>query len=118
MPRSPREGPSPREGQSVVPPSFPETPPPPGYTQSSDYSFLEIVMAMQGTIGKLNEAVESLKGQSKSHGDKLDQIGKDVHAGKVVVGVVGGLILLVCGFIAWLVNTYISTHPSGSATIH
>src|ERR1700676_2505709 len=78
---------------------------------SGDYSYvLEIVMKMQDTLGQLKEAVGSLKEQSKHQGDKLDQIGKDVHAAKVVVGVVGGLFLLIAGFIGWLINTYISTH--------
>jgi len=51
-------------------------------------------MAMQGVLGRLNEAVDNLKASSKSHGDKLESIGRDVHAAKVVVGVVGGIITL------------------------
>ncbi len=78
---------------------------------SGDYSYvLEIVMNMQGTMGKLTEAVESLKGESKHHGEKLDQIGKDVYAAKVVIGVVGALIVLVGGFLGWVITTYISAH--------
>jgi hypothetical protein len=95
---------------SSVPTSFPETTPP---LPSGDYSYvLEIVMRMQESVGRLSEAVSSLKDQSRAHGEKLDNIGKDVHAAKVVVSVLGGLILLVGGAIAWLVNTYISTHPA------
>jgi hypothetical protein len=85
--------------------------PPPQYP-SGDYSYvLEIVMRMQDTMGQLREAVGSLKEQSKSHDEKLDKIGKDVHAAKVVIYLFGGLILGAAGFIAWLVNTYIATHP-------
>ncbi len=58
---------------------------------------------MQKTMGKLIEAVDTLKVESKHHGDKLDQIGKDVHAAKVVVSVVGGLIVLVAGFLGWVI---------------
>jgi F0F1-type ATP synthase assembly protein I len=69
-------------------------------------------MRMQESVGRLTEAVTSLKDQSKSHGDKLENIGKDVHAAKVVISVVGGLIVLVGAICAWLINTYISTqHP-------
>lgn len=93
-----------------VPTSFPETTPP---LPSGDYYYvLEIVMRMQESVGRLTEAVSSLKEQSKAHGDKLDNIGKDVHAAKVVVSVVGGLIVIVGGICAWLINTYISTHPA------
>ena len=105
--------PSPKEPVRQGPPTkFAETTPPQVYP-SGDYSYvLEIVMAMQNTLGKLTEAVESLKDQSKGHGTKLDELGKDVHAAKVVVTVVGGLMLLVAGFIGWITNTYISTHPA------
>jgi hypothetical protein len=97
---------------ATTPTRFAETTPPQSFP-SGDYTYiLEIVMNMQVTMGKLVEAVDSLKGVSKSHAEKLDQIGKDVHASKVVVGVVGGLILAVGAVIAWLVNTYISTHPA------
>lgn len=41
-------------------------------------------MHMQEALGKLTEAVESLKEQSKEHGKELKEIGKDVHAAKAV----------------------------------
>jgi F0F1-type ATP synthase assembly protein I len=66
---------------------------------------------MRHSLGQLTEAVQGLKEQSKEQGKELKEIGKDLHAAKVVVSVVGGLIILVGGAIAWLVNTYISTHP-------
>jgi hypothetical protein len=59
---------------------------------------------MQATLGGLKEAVDSLKDQSKEHGKELKEIGKDVHAAKVlvkallwIVGVVGALIGIVFG---------------------
>jgi hypothetical protein len=72
-------------------------------------------MAMQNTMGKVTEAVESLKGESKTQGDKLEKIGKDVHAAKIVLSVVGGLIVLAAAFIGWTINTglqYFLAHPS------
>jgi len=80
---------------------------------SGNYSFLEIVMGMHTTIGKLVEAVESLKAQSQRQIDKIDQIGKDVHAAKVVVGVLVGIVLTGAALIGWIVTTYIAAHPAG-----
>ena len=78
---------------------------------SGDYSYtVEIVGTIQNQLGKLTESVDALKTQSKEHGDELRAISRDVHAAKVVLSVVGGLVVLVGGIIAWLVNTYISTH--------
>jgi hypothetical protein len=96
---------TPREerGRESTPPKMAEVTPP---YPSGDYSYvLEIVMKMQDTVSQLKEAVASLKEQSKNHGDKLDQIGKDVHAAKVVISVVGGLIVLAAGFVGWAINT-------------
>ena len=79
---------------------------------SGDYTYiLEIVMGMQGTMGKLIEAVESLKRQSERQGDKLDSIGRDVHAAKVVISVVGALTVLAGALAGWMITTYISMHP-------
>ncbi len=76
------------------PPSKMAEIPPPSY-QSGDFSYLEIIMAMQNTMGKLTEAVDSLKVQSANHGNKLEDIGKDIHAVKrvgAVLVVVGGIL--------------------------
>jgi len=55
--------------RATPPPPFAEVPTPQTYP-SGDYSYiLEIVMGMQGAIGKLTEAVEGLKHQSSKHGD-------------------------------------------------
>jgi hypothetical protein len=108
-----KEGKPTRSRPSATPEDFPTTPSPQTGYPSGDYSYvLEIVMRMQESVGRLTEAVTSLKDQSKSHGEKLDSIGKDVHAAKVVIGVVGGLIVLVGGICAWLINTYISVQHS------
>jgi hypothetical protein len=97
---------------ATTPTRFAETTPPQSLP-SGDYSYvLEIVMNMQVTMGKLTEAVEGLKNHAKEHGTELKGVAKDVHAAKVVIGVVGGLVILVGGIIAWLVNTYVSTHPA------
>ena len=102
----------PKETRVTTPTRFAETTPPQSLP-SGDYSYvLEIVMNMQVTMGKLTEAVEGLKSQVKDHGIELKAIAKDIHAAKVVMSVIGGGIILVGSLIAWLVNTYISTHPA------
>lgn len=92
MPESPRsKGKS--AAPSATPESFPTTPPqpqPPG----ADYSYtVELVGAIQHQLGRLTEAVESLKEHSKEQGKKLDDIRLDVHAakaaGKTLLWVVG-----------------------------
>jgi hypothetical protein len=104
----------PRDIRSATPNRIVDTTPP---LPSGDYSYtLEIVMKMQESMGKLSEAVESLKSQSHIHGEKLDLIGKDVHAAKVVISVVGGLIVLAVGAL-WVLaraalDFYIAAHPA------
>ena len=56
-------------------------------------------MEMQKTLGQVTEAVTTLKDQSKTHGGKLEQMGKEIHAAKVVIGIVGGFIGLVGVFL-------------------
>jgi hypothetical protein len=109
MAKEPRES---KPASETTPTRFAETTPPQSFP-SGDYTYvLEIVMNMQVSVGKLIEAVDSLKAHSKDHGKELSDIAKDVHAAKVTMRVVGGLIVLIGGAIAWLVNTYISTHPA------
>lgn|ERR1017187_1111979 len=104
MPKEPR---SPKEsGPQTSPERFAETPPPQPHTfPSGDYSYiLEIVMGMQNTMGKLTEAVESLKQQSSKHDEKLDDIGKDIHTAKTTLKVVGAILAAVMAFAGWVAN--------------
>jgi len=67
---------------------------------SGDYSYtVELVGSIQNALGKLTEAVDALKEQSKDHGKKIDEVRMDVHGAKAVfktllwvVGVVGTLL--------------------------
>ena len=59
-------------------------------------------MHMQEAVGKLTEAVQALKEQSKDQSKKLDEIRMDVHAAKSagkallwVVGIFGALLGIV-----------------------
>ena len=76
-------------------------------------------MKMQTTLGKLTEAVDTLKSDSKSNRDELTKLSKDLHAAKVavyVVGgcmtVIGGLIATAVGFVGWIIKTYLDYHQS------
>ena len=97
-----------RSRNPTTPEDFPTTSPPP----SGDYSYtLEIVMHMKESMGRLLEAVDSLKTDSKELRGEVSKLGKDIHAAKVVFGVVGTLIAAGVAFIGWLITTYISaTH--------
>jgi hypothetical protein len=73
----------PRETRSTTPSRIVDTTPP---LPSGDYSYvLEIVMGMQLSVGKLLEAVDNLKEQSKQHSEDLKGIGRDLHAAKVIM---------------------------------
>jgi hypothetical protein len=79
---------------------------PPGYPAASHDFTLQAVMHMQEAVGKLTEAVNSLKDQGKDRDRKLDDLSRDVravamdvHAAKAagrtllwVIGVVGTLL--------------------------
>jgi hypothetical protein len=58
-----------------------------------------LVAGINHALGKLTEAVDSLKEASKEHGKKIDDVRMDMHAAKAsgrtvlwVVGVVGTLL--------------------------
>ncbi len=64
------------------PTQFAQTPPP---MSSGDYSFLEIVMSMQSTMGELKEAVNGLKESRTQQTQKLDNISDDIHTIKTKI---------------------------------
>jgi hypothetical protein len=61
-------------------------------------------MNMQVSMGKLMEAVDSLKAQGSTQGTKLEQISQDIHAAKTTVKVVGFILAAVITFSGWLIN--------------
>ena|SRR5487761_1225478 len=91
-----------------IPPTTPENYPtiPSGTPYpSGDYSYtVELVGAIQHQLGKLTEAVTSLKDQSKETSKKLDEVRMDVHAAKAagktllwIVGIFGSLLGITLG---------------------
>lgn len=99
------------EAQATQPSEFAVTSPQP----SGDYTYtLEVVMGMQKTLGELTQAVRSLTEQVKDQGVKVDASCKDIHAAKVVVGVLAALEVAastVFGFVAKAVIDYFSRVP-------
>jgi len=100
VPKDPQKGPR----GPTAPPEFPITPPPSSFP-SAEYSYiLELVGTIQHELGKLTEAVESLKVQSKDQAKELKDIAKDVHAFKFGLKLIGGVFVLASAIIGFLLN--------------
>jgi hypothetical protein len=99
---------SPHYNEPTTPENFPTT----SSAPSGDYSYtLEIVMHMKESMGRLLEAVEGLKTDSKEYRDELKTIGKEIHAAKVGFRWAVGLCMGFGALIGWAITTYISaTH--------
>jgi len=107
MPDAPKPTRAARSNKPTTPEDFPTMAPLP----SGDYSYtVEIVMNMQLSMGRLTEAVEALKLDSRDQRSELKQISRDVHAAKVVLGVVGVLITSALAFLGWVIKTYLDYH--------
>jgi|SRR5450432_3892752 hypothetical protein len=78
---------------------------------SGDYSYtVELVGSIQNQLGKLTEAVNGLSEKTKSHGEKLDSVCKDVHVAKVILAIIGAVILAFGGiaFKAFLDHAWVA----------
>jgi hypothetical protein len=97
-------------GQQTTPSRMAQTTPP---VPPPDYGvhMMQSILEIQRSLGGVENAVKNLESTTKGHGDKLDQIGKDVHAAKVTFGVVGAIIVGAAALIGWVVTTYIAAHP-------
>jgi hypothetical protein len=105
--------------RATVPTRFAETNPP---LPSGDYSYtVELVSTMNHQLGKLTEAVDSLKDQSRSHGQEIREISRDIHTFKVTATIVGAILAAAIAFAGWAINkgvdAYVQTyHPD--RTVH
>jgi len=115
VPRKP-----PDEVPPSVPTSFPDITPP---LPSGDYSYtVELVGRIQHQLGKLTEAVESMKVQIKDHGSEIKDISKDIHTAKTTVKIVGAILAALLAFAAWAINkgvdAYVASHaPTSSSAV-
>ena len=86
----------------TTPEAFPTTAP---QLPSGDYSYtVELVGTIQHQLGRLTEAVETLKTQTTEHGNKLSSIGQDIHAAKTTLKVVGAILAALLAFAGWVGN--------------
>jgi len=102
--------------EDVTPGKFPDVLPRGGHSTVNHDFTLQAVMHMKEAVGRLIEAVDTLKEQSKSNNQKLDEAVKDIHGAKVAgrallwaVGVTGTLIAGALTFVGWAIKTYMST---------
>lgn len=91
-----------RDQEATTPSRLPDTTPQVYPGQHYDF-ILQGVFDIQKTLGRVTEAVETLKTESISQRDKVDQIGKDVHAAKVVVRLVGAAVVLAFAGMGWVI---------------
>lgn len=100
--------------QNTIPQRYPEVPP--QQYPSGDYSYtVELIGGIQNSLGKLTEAVESLKAKTDSHSAKLEAIGKDVHAAKVLIGVASAMMVGIGAFLGYVLKAaleYFSRNPA------
>lgn len=81
------------------PSSLPESAPT-RYTGMTESAVIEIYR----TLGKVDRAVEELTRQSTDQSKKIDDIGKTVHAGKVLVGAFGIIITALGGVAVFILD--------------
>jgi hypothetical protein len=87
------------QGQEGPPQRFGATTPP---NPQADYAVhtVQTVLEMQRTLGGVETAIKHLQDRSKEYGEKLEQIGKDVHAAKIV----GGVLAVVATVLGWAIH--------------
>ena len=101
-----------RSNKPTTPEEFPTQSP---VQPSGDYSYtLEIVMHMKESMGRLLEAVESLKTDSREYRAELKTISQQIHGFKVGARWVIAVCLGFGALIGWAITTYISAIQSAT----
>lgn len=83
-----------------------------------DFGYVELVADIQNRLGRLTEAVETLKTETSVHGEKLSHIGQDIHAAKVTLKIVGGLLAALLAFACWVGNKAVDAFIREAPAIH
>jgi hypothetical protein len=89
-----------RPPATTGPPNVSVTPPPIPLAALDQSFVIQMMLDLKAAGAALKESVDSLKEQSKEHGTEIRQIGKDIHAAKVV----GAFIVLTAGFLGFVLN--------------
>jgi hypothetical protein len=77
---------------TATPEDYPVSSSQPSYP-SGDYSYtVELVGTIQHQLGKLTEAVETLKTKTDQHGKTLEDVGRDIHTAKTTLKIVGAIL--------------------------
>jgi hypothetical protein len=69
-----------------------------------DFGYIELVSDIQNRLGRLSEAVETLKTDTASHGSKLSDIAQDIHTEKVTLRIAGTILAVLLAFACWVGN--------------
>lgn len=96
-----------RSSAPTTPEDFPTTPQTIPLAALDQSFVLQMMLDLKAAAAVLKASVDDLKEQSKDHGAEIKQIGRDVHAAKVVIGVVGALILAAFGLVGWVAKAYL-----------
>jgi hypothetical protein len=89
-----------KSSASTGPPNVAVNPPPIPLAALDQSFVIQMMLDLKAAGAALKESVDSLKEQSKDHGAEIRQIGKDIHAAKVV----GAFIVLASGFLGFVLN--------------
>lgn len=84
-----------RKSGSTTPPEH-STTPPSNNLSAGDLSYVETVTEIHRTLGRLEQAVETLTAESTAARNKLDRLSHVVYAATVVVTIIG----IILGIIA------------------
>jgi hypothetical protein len=88
----------PQAAEEAPPQSFAQTTP--EYAQPSHDFTLQAVMQVQRTLGEIDQKLDTVRDQIKSHGDKIDNIEKIVDRVKTGA-IVGGVLISAFGAFVW-----------------
>ena len=85
----------------------------------SDYSFvLPTLMELQREVGKLSQAILTISEHQKAQTTKLEEIGRDMHTGKILMRIISIAAIGLGGLLGWILarawdvilKTYIPGH--------
>jgi|SRR5665213_726054 len=100
-PKQDREATSPKSFAETTPKTFP----------GSDYSFtLQAVFEMQGRLGRLEQAIETLTEQQRDNNKKIEHFGKVIYAATAIVVFFGPLAGVIISKVWDLVFPLVKTH--------